>query len=166
MWDARDKKSYYGTLFVHMGVIFQQPIAEGAIVLAEPMISIRYGNAMWTDKSFEVSLFMWPELVWSFTGISEAAKVQVCERDPWRNTARLMLFRARGLYSTTTYQKFLKHRMTPLKRFFAFLVASIPATFLNLLFWTYFSFFGGRRANSRLTLVDLQNSKFNWKRFF
>jgi hypothetical protein len=166
MWDARDKKSYYGTLFVHMGVIFQEPIAEGAIVLAAPMIAIRYGNAMWTDKGFEVSLFKWPELVWSFAGIADAAKAQVCEREPWRNTARLMLYRARGLYSTTLYRKFLKHRMSPFQRFFAFAIAIFPATFFNVLFSTYFSFIGCRRANARLTLVDLENSKFNWKRFF
>jgi glycosyltransferase involved in cell wall biosynthesis len=166
LWGARDKKSYYGTLFVHMGVIFQEPIEDGAIVLAKPMIAIRYGNAMWTDKGFEVSLFKWPELIWSFAGIADAAKAQVCEREPWRNRARLMLYRARGLYSTPAYQKFLKDRLTPFQRFCAFAIASIPATFFNLLFSAYFSSLGAGRANARLTLVDLENSKFNWKRFF
>lgn len=166
LWGARDKKSYYGTLFVHMGVIFQEPIAEGAIVLVEPMIVIRYGNAMWTDKGFEVSLFKWPELVWSFAGIADAAKAQVCEREPWRNKARLMLYRARGLYSAREYQKFLKGRMTTAQRLVAFAIARISATFFNLLFSMYFSSLGRRRPNARLTLVDLENSKFNWKRFF
>lgn len=166
LWGARDKKSYYGTLFVHMGVIFQEPIAEGAIVLAEPLIAIRYGNAMWTDKGFEVSLFKWPKLIWSFAGIADAAKAQVCEREPWRNRARLMLYRARGLYSAREYQKFLKDRMTPFQRLVAFAIARLPAKFFNLLFFAYFSSVGARRPNARLTLVDLENSKVNWKRFF
>lgn len=167
LWGARNKKSYYGTLFVHMGVIFQEPIAEGAIVLVEPMIVIRYGNAMWTDKGFEVSLFKWPELIWSFSGVADAAKAQVCEREPWRNRARLMLYRARGLYSAREYEKFLKDRMTsPFGRLFTFAIAWLPPTFLNLLFCLYFYTLGARRPNARLTLVDLENSKFYWKRFF
>lgn len=167
LWGARDKKSYYGTLFVHMGVIFQEPISEGVIVLVEPMIVIRYGNAMWTDKGFEVSLFKWPELIWSFGGVADTAKAQVCEREPWRNRARLMLYRARGLYSAREYEKFLKGRMTSLSgRFVTFAIAWLPATLFNLLFGLYFSSLGAKRPNARLALVDLGNSKFNWKRIF
>jgi abequosyltransferase len=167
LWDARDKKSYYGTLFVHMGVIFQNPIAEGVVVLVDPMIVIRYGNAMWTDKGFEVSLFKWPDLVWSFAGIADMAKAKVCEREPWRSRPRLMLYRARGLYSAREYEKFLKARIaSPFGRVLALAIALLPATLFNLLFRLYFRTFGAMRSNARLTLADLGSSKFNWRRIF
>jgi glycosyltransferase involved in cell wall biosynthesis len=167
LWLSRDSKFFYGTWFVHVGVIFQEPIVAGVTVLAEPMISIRYGNAMWTDKGFEISLFKWPALIWSLAGITDAAKAQVCEREPWRKGARLMLFRARGLYSLKEYQKFLEVRMnSSFKRFFAFVIAKLPATFFNLLLSVYFSTLGAKNPNARLNLIDLENSQFNWKRFF
>ena len=167
LWGARDKKSYFGTLFVHMGVIFQEPIAEGVVVIAEPMIAIRYGNAMWSDKGFEVSLFKWPNLVWSFVGISDAVKAQVCERNPWSNKARLMLYRARGLYSLREYKKFIENQMlTHVQRFFAFVIAVIPATLFNLLFSVYLSSFGAKQPNAKLMLLDLENSKYSYKRYF
>jgi abequosyltransferase len=167
LWLSRDSKSFYGTWFVHVGVIFQEPIVEGVIVLVEPMISIRYGNAMWTDKGFEISLFKWPALIWSFAGITDAAKAQVCELEPWRNRVRLMLFRARGLYSVPQYQKFLEVRITStFKRSVSFVIAKLPATFLNLLFFVYFSTFGAKNPNAMMNLVDLESSQFNWKRFF
>jgi abequosyltransferase len=166
LWNTRDKKSYFGTLFVHIGVIFQEPIAEGVLVIANPMIAIRYGNAMWTDKGFEVSLFKWPDLIWSFAGIADAAKAQVCEKEPWSNKARLMLYRARGLYSLREYQKFIKNTMTThYQRFFAFVIAIIPAMLLNLLFFVYLTSIGAKDPNAKLTLLDLENSKFNYKRF-
>jgi abequosyltransferase len=167
LWDSRDKKTYYGTLFVHMGVIFQKPLSGGAVVLATPMIVIRYGNALWTDKGFEVSLFKWPALIWSFSEITDAVKMQVSESEPWRSAGRLMLYRARGLYSVQQYQKFLKDRvMEPLPRLIAVAIARLPATLFNLIFYVYFSTVGRARPNSKLALVDLECSKFDWKRWF
>lgn len=167
LWMARDNKFYYGTLFVHVGVIFQAPITDGTIVLADPMITIRYGNALWADMGFEVSLFKWPDLIWSFSGFTDSIKIQVCDRHPWRSMARLSLYRARGLYSTMEYNKFLKSRINFFAhRLLSFSISLFPASFLNLIFYLYFSSFGSRHPNAQQTLNDLENSKFNWKNLF
>lgn len=159
LWGARDKKSYYGTLFVHMGVIFQEPLPRGAIIVAEPMIVIRYGNAMWTDKGFEVSLFKWPELIWSFSGISETAKAHVCERNPWSNLARLALYRARGLYSTREYKKFIENRITSvIERHLFSSIAKFPPKIFKTIFYLYFTFIGAKHPNSKLILEDIQKN--------
>lgn len=73
-WLARVRSPYYGSLFIHVGVIFQNPPITNVRVIAEPQIIIRYGNAMWTSRSFEVWMFKWPGLVWSFPDFSEEAK--------------------------------------------------------------------------------------------
>lgn len=163
LWDARDKKSYYGTLFVHVGVIFQEPLPGGAIIVAEPMIVIRYGNAMWMDKGFEVSLFKWPELIWSLPGISEIAKAHVCERNPWHNIARLALYRARGLYSTREYKKFIENRITTvIERHLFSSIAKFPPKIFKTMFYLYFTFIGAKHPNSKLILKDIQkNSPIN-----
>lgn len=97
LWDERQKEQYFGSWIVHMGVIFQDYI-DDVKIMAEPMIMIRYGNASWTSKSFEISLFKWPELIWSFEIISDDAKSNVVNRHPWKSLPRLLLFRARGVY--------------------------------------------------------------------
>ena len=66
LWATREKESYFGTCFIHVGVIFQQPLPGNALVISEPLISARYGNASWLGKYFEIWMFKWPNLVWSF----------------------------------------------------------------------------------------------------
>ena len=104
-WLERDRASYFGTLFVHVGVIFQQPVT-GAIVLGEPLILLRLGNAMWTARGFEIWMFKWPDLVWSFPGIGNAAKAIVTPRQPWRSVTILTSFRANGAYGLSEYRRF------------------------------------------------------------
>jgi glycosyltransferase involved in cell wall biosynthesis len=40
-WLARNRASYYGSLFIHVGVIFQSPAIENTKVIAQPLIAIR-----------------------------------------------------------------------------------------------------------------------------
>jgi glycosyltransferase involved in cell wall biosynthesis len=109
-WMARDRASYYGSLFIHLGVIFQDPPLQRTRVLAEPLVSLRWGNAMWAPRSFEIWMFKWPALVWSFAGLSPAAKARVCPREPWRNLKMLGLHRALGSYSISDYRTHLGER--------------------------------------------------------
>jgi abequosyltransferase len=162
LWISRDKKSYFGTLFVHVGVIFQEPIPLETIIIAEPLIEIRYGNAMWTAKAFEVSHFKWPELIWSFNGISDSAKEKVSEREPWRNITRLMLYRARGLYSDYEYKKLIKNKLPcSMSRFFMYAVAIAPVKILNIFFILYFETAGSGSINAKINISDLGDWKTN-----
>ena len=74
IWLSRDRELYFGTEFVHVGVIFQKPLPGPAIIIAEPFIIIRFGNGQWTPRSFDIWMFKWPKLVWSFKDISDGAK--------------------------------------------------------------------------------------------
>lgn len=162
LWVSRDKATYFGTLFVHVGVIFQKPIPEAVLIIAKPMIIIRYGNAMWTTKAFEVSNFKWPELIWSFSSISDSMKNKVSEREPWRNITRLMLYRARGLYSRHEYNRLIKNKLHySISSLFSFIVAITPVKFLNILFVIYFSTVGSFSVNAKLIINDLKYWKNN-----
>lgn len=66
VWMNRDRKTYFGTLFIHVGVIFQKTLEGNVYVLATPILKVRYGNGMWTPRSFEIWYFKWPQLIWSF----------------------------------------------------------------------------------------------------
>jgi abequosyltransferase len=135
IWLKRDRERYFGSLFVHVGVIFQAPLSR-IKVLADPLIVIRLGNAMWTNRGFEIWMFKWPDLVWSFDGLAASAKLRVVAREPWRLWRRLVFYRAIGAYSYADYRKFFadKKRGGLLQA----AIALIPAVFANgatALYW-------------------------------
>lgn len=164
LWIARDRQSYFGTVFVHVGVIFQAPIEDGVLVLAEPLISIRYGNALWTPRSFEISMFKWPMLVWSFAGFSESAKRRVCAREPWNSITALLIFRARGAFTNREYLTLLHARISsPMRRLLARAIAVLPGCPLNSALVLYLSAFGRFYAQRGVRLVDLRTSRFYYR---
>lgn len=132
LWAARDRASYYGTLFVHVGVILQTPPIDEIRVIADPIVVIRYGNAMWTPRGFEIWMFKWPGLVWSFPMFSPEAKKKICAREPWRNVRNLLIYRATGAYSTAEFKRLLLPRMGARQRYFAYLISVFPGGLVNL----------------------------------
>ena len=107
LWMERKREPYFGTLLFHVGVIFQAPLAR-VKVLAEPLILLRAGNPMWTSRGFEIWMFKWPNLIWSFDAFSDSAKMQVVAREPWRQRRQLTMFREIGAFSHAGYLQFFK----------------------------------------------------------
>lgn len=155
-WLARDRAFYYGTLFIHVGVIFQSPAIGNIKVIAQPLIMIRNGNAMWTPRGFEIWSFKWPALVWSFADYSEAAKRAVCVREPWRGFKYLVFHRALGSYSMAEFRKYLTGIARGPARIAAWLIACCPGALANLAAIVYFGLF---RRRSRVALYDVLRSR-------
>jgi glycosyltransferase involved in cell wall biosynthesis len=155
-WLQRNRSLYYGTLFVHVGVIFQLPPIKKVKVVADPLIIIRYGSAMWTPRSFEIWMFKWPELIWSFRGFSDRSKGMVCPREPWRRAKRLVLYRATGGYSLAEYRRFLSGKANGMSRLFPLSIAVIPAFMVNILLSLY-CVLVNRKA--RFGIYDLSRSR-------
>jgi glycosyltransferase involved in cell wall biosynthesis len=157
-WLARNREKYYGSGFVHVGTIFQQPADLDAVVVARPLIQVRYGNALWTDRAFTIRMFQWPELVWSLP-LEDRAKRAVIPREPWRQIARLLLYRARGIFNRAEYRLIRERKLLSLPtRIVATVITWMPRWFLNLL-GLIVIFLAGRRRS--LPFVDLWLSPHN-----
>lgn len=155
-WQSRDRIPYYGSLFIHVGVIFQGRTPRTRVI-GEPLISIRYGNAMWTPRGFEIWMFKWPSLVWSFDGVSPWAKSRICAREPWRQLRKLWLYRSIGGYARGEYQRYLAERpMTWCKRALSLGVASVPAALANAVSSLYCGLFA---RHARMNIYDLSRSR-------
>ncbi len=137
IWMSIDRKKYYGTGFIHIGVIFDKLIKNNILVMSTPLITIRWGNAMWANSSsraFKLWMFVWPELVWSFSSINEDTKKTVCLREPWRNPRILLSYRIKGYYSRLEYNLFLKERLFSFnQKYISYAISIIPISFLKLL---------------------------------
>lgn len=154
-WISRDRATYYGSLFVHVGVIFQQRTPRTRVI-ADPLITIRYGNAMWTPRGFEIWMFKWPSLVWSFEGVSAAAKSRISAPEPWRQLRKLWLYRSIGGYARAEYERYLAQRpMSALNRALARGIASVPAVVANAASSLYCGLFA---RHARMNIYDLSRS--------
>jgi abequosyltransferase len=153
-WLSRDRRSYDGSLFVHVGVIFQSTVPAAALAIADPLILVRYGNAMWTPRGFEIWMFKWPTLVWSFAGVSERAKAAVIAREPWRQFRKLLLYRAIGGYSGVEYRRYLAIRTAG--RGAALLALALPPAVANIAASLYCLAFA---RTARMNIYDLARSR-------
>jgi glycosyltransferase involved in cell wall biosynthesis len=153
LWLERDRSSYYGSLFVHVGVIFQPKPIEKVRVIADPLITIRNGNAMWTSRGFEIGMFKWPHLIWSFSGFSDHAKAAICPREPWKHFKQLCFYRALGWYTIREYRCFLSGKVNGMSRILALAIAAIPAVAANILASLYFLLLNRRARLGMCALI-------------
>jgi len=135
LWLGRQRVPYFGTEFIHVGVLFQAPLAGGVIALGEPLVKIRYGVGNWTSRSFQVWMFKWPALIWSFEWLSTASRAAITPREPWRSFPTLLLYRAKGWYSWQEFIQFIRpqaksywNALTPA------IAALVPGRLLNFAF--------------------------------
>jgi abequosyltransferase len=155
-WESRQRAPYYGTLFIHIGVLFQDPPITRARVISRPLLSIRFGNAMWTSRSFEIWMFKWPDLIWSFRHFSATARAAVSPRKPHQSLKRLLWFRAIGGYSLSDYRSSLARAGSLFTRLQSLAVALLPGRIANMGCALYYLL----RSNklSQLELYDLARS--------
>ena len=156
-WLKRNRVDYYGTLFIHVGVIFQHPPINNIKVIAEPLITIRYGNGMWSPRSFEIWTFKWPQLIWSFADYSDHVKLQITPREPRKSVSRLLRNRALGAFSEAEIKKFWPVNIGNQERFIGTVLSRFPAALANFISVVYLSL--AARPNHR-ALHDLLHSKY------
>lgn len=156
VWLARQRAPYYGSLFIHVGVLFQEPALVKVQVLAAPLIRIRYGNAMWTARGFEIWVEKWPRLVWSLGHLDEACRAAVTPRHPARSLKALLWYRAIGAYGAEEYRSLLADGRVP-HHPLARLVAALPARFANAAVALYLR--GRGDPDAALKLYDLERAR-------
>ena len=154
-WLSRDRSSYFGTLFIHVGVIFQSPPIERIKVIDKPLITIRYSNAMWTPRSFNIWMLKWPNLIWSFPDYSDTAKQKICSRRPWRRIKLQLKMRALGYYTYDEYHETWHNESRGLKRLIAYLISISPRSLANIIMVIFYRF---SAKNNSIVMTDLSNS--------
>lgn len=159
LWLSRSKEKYFGSGFVHVGVIFDKPINGEILVTSNPLVSIRFGNAQWTSRAFQIWMINWPSLIWSFSSISDTAKLGICSREPWKSLTALLFNRALGMYSTREYKLYIKSQLnSQANKLISSLIAKLPRVLLYIPVWLYIR---TMLPDSTYVLFNLKES---WKR--
>jgi hypothetical protein len=119
---------------------------------------------MWRARDFEIWMFKWPNLIWSFPGPSNRAKAAVCKSEPWRNLNELLLLRAKGSYTTVEYRKWIEPQLKGSWRgSLAAAIAYIPGQLLNSAAVIYGHL---ARRGTHTGLLDLKASRFYFRNWF
>lgn len=161
VWLQREHARYFGTEFIHAGIIFQDQLPGTTFVIAQPYISIRYGNAQWTSRAFEVWMQKWPRLIWSFALISDETKRKRVKPEPWRRLKTLRLYRALGSYSYEMYGKIIAPSgASALWKMAARAISRLPQPLWNSYMLWYLTTFKNR-PDKQMTIYDLSLSRKN-----
>ena len=155
-WLSRERDSYHGSEFAHLGVLFQSPPIEKIIFVAKPLIIIRYGNSQWANRGFEVWLRQWPDLVMKLNGVSSKSRENVSNKKFLGLIKFCILYRAMGIYNIIKYRENNFLRSTYIYKLIFWLIASIPTKGLNSMITIYFYIF--KNNNSNINIYRLANS--------
>jgi len=98
IWIESDAKKYFGSLFVHIGVIFGSNKVINWKFLSEPIIKIRYGNASWTNSYMKIWLVQWPILLNSFTFVDKKLRTNKTQFTYLQLLKKLVFIKSLGLY--------------------------------------------------------------------
>jgi glycosyltransferase involved in cell wall biosynthesis len=162
IWLSRERQAYYGSFFIHVGVIFQASLPGDTLVIAEPQVSIRYGNSSWTSRSFEIWMLKWPQVVWSLKAVKDSDKERIVPPEPWRYFKNLILLRAKGAYTFSEYDNFLRPKINgKINSFYFRFLSIVPGKFVNFIAYLYVVIFVKAKA---FALVDLRCSRFYFMR--
>lgn len=132
VWVSRNKETYYDTLYIHTGIIFQKPLPSVVIVVAEPFVINRRGNSVnVAAKGIEMALVYLPN-IFSKTAVSQAGRAGSDIATPWRHPSYLLWLRAVGMFSLNDYRSYIQPRVdSPWSRAMSLIISLLPRLPLN-----------------------------------
>jgi len=155
-WQHRDRQQYFGTEFIHVGVLFQAPLPGGAKVIGEPLIVIRYGNAQWTRRASGIWLWKWPRLLKSFDAVAKEARKKKANQVSLGEFKKMIVYRALSSYSYATFKEFFRTSELPAWwKGSCLAVAILPPSLLRIPLRWYLNTFRRDAKETRMTLLDL-----------
>ena len=165
LWLARERARYYGSQYMHVAVIFQQPLPEATLVLAEPWVCHRFGKQTWRSNAMQM-VSRWPTVVGSLC-VSESTKKRFIASVYQPNFGSLLLWRAYGMYSLSGYQRWLRPRLHSVQQtVMAIFVGLLPGALVNIILTFYYSL--QPKGRHGMVLQMLKDSPFyvrNWRVF-
>jgi len=133
IWLTREKRRYYGSWFTYLGVVFQERLPGNALVIAEPCVSYRKGNAhCYSSGLSEIWFSKMPVVLASLTTVSAAAKNKFWMTKPWTDVLELLRLRALGIYSMVEYRRWIRPQLNSIREaLMPICIALLPGLIVN-----------------------------------
>ena len=151
-WVKADPSRYYGSLFVHIGVIFSSKTVKWAW-LTKPIVKIRYGNASWSLRSQEIWLKLWPELIFNLEHVPFENRIRKVSLTSFSLFKKLIFFKALNRFDKILIKKIT---LTENKKFHSSIIQLVDLFPRFVCVGISYSY--ARIYNKSLMLYDLKNS--------
>ena len=154
LWEQVDTEKYYGSRFIHLGVLSQIPYNSSVLIIKEPLIKIRLGNEEWGKVAFGIWFKSWPKIIGEFNRVKLITLEKIVPTKTVLNTIKLMGFnRALGSFNFGALKYFDKNKKLVL--LIALLVLLIPK-----MLWRYLYYIIARMRRDETLSYHLYVSSF------
>jgi abequosyltransferase len=154
IWIESVPNQYFGSLFIHIGVIFNSKKKFNWVFISNPYIKIRYGNASWTANYQTIWLKLWPNLLNSLNLVDVELRKHLTKTTILNLIKKLIFIKALNLYdSKKLYEldlKISKNKLFVITSFITFLPQNL-CQIISVIFAIIF--------NKKVMLYDLLNQK-------
>ncbi len=131
LWLSRERDPYYGSWLIHVGVLFQKPLPSNALVMAQPLVSIRIGNQSWHGRRLEIAMTAVPTLFKSLP-LSYDVRRRATYTEPWRSFHLMLFYRAVASLSLSDCRSRIWPQVHSLRRMLIpILAAAVPGVVAN-----------------------------------
>jgi abequosyltransferase len=152
LWVESKPEKYFGTLFVHIGVIFGSGKSIKWKFLSNPIIKIRYGNASWTNNYMKIWLQFWPTLLNSFKAIDNDLINIKTKFTLIQLLKKLIFIKALGFYNSNillNIQVGISKKCLKIIKIFLYFLPKNVCKIISVIY--------SRKNNKSLMLYDLYN---------
>jgi abequosyltransferase len=145
LWEQVDTQKFYGSRFIHLGVLSKIPYNSSVLIIKDSLIKIRLGNEEWNKIAFGIWFKLWPNIINEFSGIRLITLEQIVQTKTVLKAIKLISFhRALGSFNVRAFKYFDKNQKLLFS--IALLVFLIPKVL-----WRYFYYIIARiRKNETL----------------
>lgn len=161
LWFNTNSKKYYGTRFIHLGVISEIPKNSKILITNEPTIKIRLGNAEWTNVSFKIWYHLWPSVINLYTSLKVDNLNKLCFRNFKSKLGLFLYHRSLNTLNFKTFKENILNNKIYFDIIISFMIILVPSSLIRLLY-----FFRYKIENNQVGLFNISDGRFSknsWK---
>jgi abequosyltransferase len=160
LWINVKSNDFYGSRFIHIGILSKIPSNTKVLILSNPLIKIRLGNAEWTNISFKIWFHLWPSILNNFNKSNEPIIKKLQFRTVKSKIGLFFYHRALNTYNFETFKENILKNENFFVVMFSFLILLIPSKFFRL-----FYFLRYKMTNNLVGLYNINEGRLsnnNW----
>jgi glycosyltransferase involved in cell wall biosynthesis len=161
IWKSTNTPLYYGTRFIHIGVLSNISARSVILISHVPIIKIRLGNAEWANVSFKIWYVLWPSIVGLFSFKNEKLRDKLLLKNYISIFSLVSYHRALETFNYGNYKEFVLKSKDPYKIFIGFIILCFPSFILRYLY--IFRYFITRNQVGIFNMTFGRKSRNEWK---
>jgi glycosyltransferase involved in cell wall biosynthesis len=135
LWNQANTSLYYGSRFIHIGVLSSLQKNSKILISSKPIIYIRLGNAEWASISFNIWFNLWPSILSLFDFQNKKLKNEICLKSIKSVFSLFLYHRALGTLNYRTYKENIHLSKNMYIKIFGFISLLFPSYIIRKIYF-------------------------------